>query len=209
MGFDPMTHRPRTDIFSSLPHLIALANLKDLIDQHSWEEQTARLQSEANQIATIQYLQYLLQPNHAPPSVSNHALLLSNNSTTSSTVTHTEETLINLLNINESTNVIPFLETPVVHESSPFTHMPDLESTPCNNVFNKTSLNKEEVILMADDHHQISNNFSFSPSLPADHPNSTGDACSTTSTSYGGAAQTSFWSDLLLEDPLFNEIIIS
>ncbi|CAM8979204.1 unnamed protein product [Rhodiola kirilowii] len=33
MGIDPMTHQPRTDhLYSSLPHLIALANLKALID---------------------------------------------------------------------------------------------------------------------------------------------------------------------------------
>ncbi|KAK8934552.1 Transcription factor MYB39 [Platanthera zijinensis] len=29
MGFDPMTHRPRTDFFAALPHLLALANLVD------------------------------------------------------------------------------------------------------------------------------------------------------------------------------------
>lgn len=29
MGFDPMTHRPRTDIFATLPHLLALASLFD------------------------------------------------------------------------------------------------------------------------------------------------------------------------------------
>ncbi|KAA8546809.1 hypothetical protein F0562_003267 [Nyssa sinensis] len=62
MGFDPMTHRPRTDIFSSLPHLIALANLKELMEHHSWEEQAVRLQTEAAQMARLQYLQYLLQP---------------------------------------------------------------------------------------------------------------------------------------------------
>uniref|UniRef100_A0A0E0GYB1 Uncharacterized protein n=1 Tax=Oryza nivara TaxID=4536 RepID=A0A0E0GYB1_ORYNI len=29
MGFDPMTHRPRTDFFTALPQLIALATLRD------------------------------------------------------------------------------------------------------------------------------------------------------------------------------------
>ncbi|XP_011097564.1 transcription factor MYB39-like [Sesamum indicum] len=65
MGFDPMTHRPRTDIFSTLPHLIALANL---IDNPSWpEEQAMRLQAaEALHIARLnQYLQTLLH--HQPP----------------------------------------------------------------------------------------------------------------------------------------------
>ncbi|KAH0727757.1 hypothetical protein KY290_003461 [Solanum tuberosum] len=54
MGYDPMTHRPRTDIFNSLQHLIALVNLKELIENHSWEEQAMRLH----------YLQNLLPQPH-------------------------------------------------------------------------------------------------------------------------------------------------
>ena len=64
MGYDPMTHQPRTDIFSSLPHLIALANLKELLDHHHqpWEQNaTARLQAE---VIRLQYPQRLLQPAH-------------------------------------------------------------------------------------------------------------------------------------------------
>lgn len=58
MGFDPMTHQPRTDdLFSSLPHLIALANLTDpLLDEHSM-----KLQAEALHLANFQCLQHLLQ----------------------------------------------------------------------------------------------------------------------------------------------------
>lgn len=63
MGFDPMTHRPRTDIFSSLSNLIALANLIDT-SQYSWEEQALRLQAE---MTKLQYIQSLLQP-PPPPS---------------------------------------------------------------------------------------------------------------------------------------------
>nr|AKS03957.1 transcription factor MYB44-like protein [Morus alba var. multicaulis] len=66
MGIDPMTHRPRTDIFSSLPHLIALANLKELMTMdHPWEELQAMRSLQADQalqMAKLQYLQYLLQP---------------------------------------------------------------------------------------------------------------------------------------------------
>ncbi|KAK8652821.1 hypothetical protein V6N13_126844 [Hibiscus sabdariffa] len=62
MGMDPMTHRPRTDMLSTLPYLVALANLKELImDQHPWEEQAFRLKAEALQMAKLQSLQYLLQ----------------------------------------------------------------------------------------------------------------------------------------------------
>ncbi|KAK3155320.1 hypothetical protein QOZ80_2BG0201720 [Eleusine coracana subsp. coracana] len=61
MGFDPMTHRPRTDFFAALPQLIALANLRQLVEQRPWDEHTARLQAEAVQAAKLQYLQNLLQ----------------------------------------------------------------------------------------------------------------------------------------------------
>ncbi|KAA8528279.1 hypothetical protein F0562_035634 [Nyssa sinensis] len=66
MGIDPMTHQPRTDhgLFSSLPHLIALASLqRGLMDHHHpLEENAINLQAEAvDQFAKLQYLQYLLQ----------------------------------------------------------------------------------------------------------------------------------------------------
>ncbi|KVH98554.1 Homeodomain-like protein [Cynara cardunculus var. scolymus] len=32
MGIDPITHQPKTDLFSCLPQLIALANLKELLE---------------------------------------------------------------------------------------------------------------------------------------------------------------------------------
>lgn len=55
MGFDPMTHRPRTDFFAALPQLLALASLHGLADP------SIRLQAEAAQAVKIQYLQGLLQ----------------------------------------------------------------------------------------------------------------------------------------------------
>lgn len=57
-----MTHRPRTDLFSSLPNLIALATLLDQ-HQHFEELNAVRLQAEAIQLAKLQYLQSLLQSN--------------------------------------------------------------------------------------------------------------------------------------------------
>ncbi|XP_062221972.1 transcription factor MYB93-like [Phragmites australis] len=61
MGFDPMTHRPRTDFFAALPQLIALANLRQLVEQRPWDDHAARLQAEAVQAAKLRYLQSLLQ----------------------------------------------------------------------------------------------------------------------------------------------------
>ncbi|XP_015932802.1 transcription factor MYB93-like [Arachis duranensis] len=62
MGFDPMTHQPRTDLFSTLPYLLALASITDFMDHHqSFDEHSLRLQLEAVQLAKIQQLNYLLQ----------------------------------------------------------------------------------------------------------------------------------------------------
>lgn len=49
MGIDPITHQPKTDLFSCLPQLIALANLKELL------EHTQLTQN-------LQYLNLLQQP---------------------------------------------------------------------------------------------------------------------------------------------------
>ncbi|XP_051192312.1 transcription factor MYB93-like [Lolium perenne] len=64
MGFDPMTHRPRADFFAALPQLIALANLRKLVEQRPWEDNTSshlQLQADAVQAAKLDYLQCLLQ----------------------------------------------------------------------------------------------------------------------------------------------------
>ncbi|KAF3793710.1 Transcription factor [Nymphaea thermarum] len=61
MGFDPMTHRPRTDLFNNLSQLLALANLRDMMVNQPWEDHAARLQAEAANMARLQYMQYLLQ----------------------------------------------------------------------------------------------------------------------------------------------------
>ncbi|XP_074582691.1 transcription factor MYB93-like [Curcuma longa] len=58
MGFDPMTHRPRTDFFAALPQLLALLQLRELIGH----------QADANQVAKLQYFQDLL---HSANSISN------------------------------------------------------------------------------------------------------------------------------------------
>lgn len=66
MGFDPMTHRPRADLFATLPHLIAMANLREAVSdyQYLWEQQQAQpadiMSEEALHLAGAQYLHYLL-----------------------------------------------------------------------------------------------------------------------------------------------------
>ncbi|KAF5458168.1 hypothetical protein F2P56_022223 [Juglans regia] len=216
MGFDPMTHRPRTDILSSLPHLIALANLKELIDHHSWEEQALRLQSaEAVQMARLQYLQCLLQP------------LPSNGSTTANSInSFTEMEIINHIKDNLGLGA-SHLDTPTPslgtstglqpgHDAIPFSHLPDLQ-IPCNDY--QTPLNKENSVQAPEFTALIQGESSLNspwlasssstpspsvvPPMTETSLNNLGDACSTSS--YGEAAP-SIWPDLLLEDLLFHEI---
>ncbi|KAL5221716.1 hypothetical protein ABZP36_026429 [Zizania latifolia] len=72
MGFDPMTHRPRTDFFAALPQLIALASLREQLaaaaaaadpsaSKAASQVQGGGADHVAIQAAKIQYLQCLLQ----------------------------------------------------------------------------------------------------------------------------------------------------
>ncbi|XP_052194959.1 transcription factor MYB93-like [Diospyros lotus] len=206
MGFDPMTHRPRTDIFSSLPHLIALANLKELMEHQSWEEQAARLQTEAAQLAGLQYLQCLLQ---AP--VSSMANFSNNMNPTA-----TDMETYNLLSSLSSIKDIPPMKTTQfgsqnpasleasalqrIDDSLPFSHMPDLQP-PCSF---QTPLNKSMV--QASDFPVLGQGQnSPQAALPMTEAsiNNTADACS--SSSYEGGP-TPFWPEDLLDVSLFHEI---
>ncbi|XP_072989785.1 transcription factor MYB93-like [Typha latifolia] len=62
MGIDPVTHRPRTDLFATLPQLVTLAGLKELTDHRQWDDYTSQLQA---QLVKLQCFQYLLNPSAA------------------------------------------------------------------------------------------------------------------------------------------------
>ncbi|KAK4411679.1 Transcription factor [Sesamum angolense] len=204
MGFDPMTHRPRTDIFSTLPHLIALANL---IDNPSWpEEQAMRLQAaEALHIARLnQYLQTLLHHQPPPPFP------------TTATTVPADISAFNLFSHLETPAAPPslaasFLQDPV----APFSHLPDLQA-PCSGINDQSSLSKcgggvgsdfcaVENSPGSSSPWLIRQNLSPSPPSAAAPvtENSITNAVDACSTSSYGAAQ--MWSDLL-DDPIFHEI---
>ncbi|XVF61617.1 hypothetical protein PTKIN_Ptkin08bG0145100 [Pterospermum kingtungense] len=214
MGIDPMTHRPRTDIFSSLPHLIALANLKELMDQQPWEEHALRVQAESVQMAKLQCLQYLLQ---TPASIS----FGSNNM-------HNTFTDMETSNNNISNSVSPIKDSSVLcdiaaaasvqgnfNDSIPFPRLPDLQ-LPCEYRTCKDTVQAQEHMTVLCQGENTSNSPWFtssatpSPSLVPSVTDQTlvnnlGEvSCSST---YGGVA-TSVWPDdhLLFEDPLFHEL---
>ncbi|XP_073147029.1 transcription factor MYB53-like [Henckelia pumila] len=205
MGFDPMTHRPRTDILSSLPSLIALANLKELIENPTWEEQAMRLQAEAVQMARLkQYLQQcLLEPSPIIPAFQNINIIPS----TSSTTVQDLETfnILSALSQLETVELPPSVAAGSFHDSIPFSHLPDLQGEPAALVQG----HDYEAVLSNDQSPASTWNIpvSLSPSPPPEAVvatetsfTNTGDACSTSS--YGGAH---IWSELL-DDPLFHDI---
>ncbi|XVE83131.1 hypothetical protein DITRI_Ditri16bG0062800 [Diplodiscus trichospermus] len=208
-------NKPRTDILSSLPHLIALANLKELMDQHPWEDQTLRRQAEAVQMAKLQCLQYLLQN---PPSISYG----SNN--------YMHNTFIDMEIINLSKSLPPIkdnsvLSSPQQHiaaaslqgfsDSFPSPLLPDLE-IPCEY---RTSTSKDTAQAEYKTLSQGENTGnspwlinasattspSVVPSVTESLINNLGDASYISS--YEGSSP-SVWPDdhLLLEDPLFHEL---
>ncbi|XWS33333.1 hypothetical protein CRYUN_Cryun22dG0072800 [Craigia yunnanensis] len=216
MGIDPMTHRPRIAIFSSLPHLIALANLKELMDQIPWEEQAVRLQAEAVQMAKLQCLQYLLQ---TPASISSGSNINKHN-------TFTDLETINLSNSLSSIKDNSVLSSPQpdmaaaslqgFNDSISFPHLPELQA-PCEyrTSTSKDTAQAQEYTALSQGENTCNSpwltNSSATPS-PSVIPSVTetlihnlGDAfCSS---SYEEAAP-SVWPDdnPLFEDPLFPEL---
>ncbi|XP_009774352.1 transcription factor MYB92-like [Nicotiana tabacum] len=120
MGYDPMTHRPRTDIFNSLQHLIALANLKELMEH--------------------QYLQNLLQPrnisfNTSIQDIEAYNLLNSISSLKDSQFLGTNNHLENHLISTPNSSL------QAIQDLIPFSHLPELQ-TSCSF---QNSLNKDKV----------------------------------------------------------------
>ncbi|ONI02288.1 hypothetical protein PRUPE_6G188300 [Prunus persica] len=224
MGFDPMTHRPRTDIFSSLPHLLALVNLKELLDHGghtSWDEQAVRLQAEAAQMARLQYLQCLLQPPPANNSFGAGSPSNLNDITDMETINLLSSLCSYQLDQNPPQYPGANFEPVQDHNSIPFSHLPDLQTyqTPSLNN-NKDMVNQAEdqfAVVLSQGQNSPNNPWNIpsssntTPSPTSMAPpvaetsisNTMGDACSTSS--FGGVAN-SAWSELLLEDSFFNEI---
>ncbi|KAI4345249.1 hypothetical protein L6164_012389 [Bauhinia variegata] len=215
MGYDPMTHQPRTDIFSSLPQLTALANLIELLDHRHqpWDQQNAaaRLQAEAFQLARLQCLGQLLNPLPAMEAsdmdtinLLNSLSLMKNNSIQNNPSLGVEASNAQIAN------------DPLI---IPFSHMPELKS-PC--AYQPLQSNKDTVQAQIESVALISQSESSpnspwvvtcsstpSPSPVAPPPVTEGlvtsmiDNCS--GSSYGEMGP-SIWPSLFLDDALFHEI---
>ena len=119
MGFDPMTHQPRTDLFASLPHLIALANLKhqyqNLLDHHK----------QYNSLDLQLLLQnLLLQYDHSTASTSTNHSYTTNIQTLNGNDVVPDQSIMSLVNsvlsMNESPTFSNITQVAVENPSSPF-----------------------------------------------------------------------------------------
>ncbi|KAL5982231.1 hypothetical protein ACLOJK_016302 [Asimina triloba] len=128
MGYDPITHRPRTDLLATLPQLIALASMKEMLDQnqqYQWEEQTVMMQ-EAVQLARYQYMQYLLEStammSGTPNTLSDIDAVNLMNSISPSNASQLE-------NAAQSSGGITTMQLPPLNENQtiPISHQPDLQ----------------------------------------------------------------------------------
>lgn len=225
MGYDPMTHQPRTDLVSTLPYLLALANMTNLMDHQSLDEQSLRLQAEAVQLAKLQYLQHLLNS-----TTSLSTMINSYDQSTNITNTEAFNLLTSISNVSE-------IETPVIncpqidnaasfsngiassqplHHPNMLSHISDPQvsfstSQSClnsekNQGTNFTMINEGHRIDVANDSSWIVP--SPAPSIPQNMTGTSansnpGDASSCTS-SYGGG--TSYWPELFLEDSIIHDL---
>ncbi|MQL88941.1 hypothetical protein Taro_021523 [Colocasia esculenta] len=213
MGFDPMTHRPRTDIFASLPHLIALANLKELIDHHPWDDHAVRLQVEAAHAAKLQYLQHLLHSaTTAGSPVDTAANSLINGNIIAADIM---EPTSHLVTTSAATfNPLPS-PLPAHHTSAHHPHLSEAQTsaslqqllgceTDGDACFMEFCKGGEGAL------HEAPPLLSPSSSLPSlmdvSSMANVGDACSTSSYGGGGGGAPSFWPDLLLDDPFMIDL---
>jgi len=203
MGYDPMTHQPRTDdVLTGLSHLIALANLKQLLDnQHQpWEQNLARLQQEAIQLATLQSLQqHLLHPQFT------EADLNSVNGMTNSTfmMNHDNDN-VNVSNDTSAMSYNGIGSVQLANDSTPFSHMPELKTPPSSSV----ELSDKDMVQLHQGENYPNSLWLFScssttPSSPSSHvvPPVTSEVSFTNVDD-----NCTVWPEILLEDPLFKMI---
>ncbi|XP_059460930.1 transcription factor MYB93 [Corylus avellana] len=202
MGFDPMTHQPRTDLFSSLPHLLALANLGDLMEHHPFDENAVRLQAEAVQLVKLQYLQYLLQSAaNITDRETNINLLNSSNPAIK------QKPVLNSLQAeNPATFSLGNDTTQPLHHPSLLSH---LSSDPQVPFGFQTSFNSQGDINPPEDSSWLSpfptTSSLLSTIIEETSISNLGDATSSTS-SYGGGAS-SGWPELFFDDHIMQEIL--
>lgn len=208
MGFDPMTHQPRTDLVSTLPYLLALANMTDLMDHHqssSWDAMSS-LQADAVHVAKLQCLHYLLQSSNINNSYDQNAISITNmeQQQQQQPLSNVKQ---NIIIDADSTHAASFSQ-PLPHQSMIPQHFLDppqvsFSSQSCLN--NEQGQNGTITNFATVDETSWINNVPCSAPISIVPP----DASSSTS-SYGGGvggpSATAYWSELFFEDTILHDL---
>ncbi|KAI3824365.1 hypothetical protein L1987_05823 [Smallanthus sonchifolius] len=190
MGIDPVTHRPCTNVFTNLNHLIALANLKELADHLS----LLSLDQQLSMLAKLQSEQAVHQIANAIDPLVNTLNMVGN---------HLFQPTPSLSLQTGITNHPPNINNLEIsnlddHMNMSFSHLPDLHTVenPSSDAWITNSCSSPAV------HVPVARPMTESTS---------NDACSTTTSSGGGGGEAPppphFWPDILLEDPLFHDLL--
>ncbi|KAG9144295.1 hypothetical protein Leryth_016944 [Lithospermum erythrorhizon] len=205
MGYDPMTHMPRTDLFSTLPTLIALANL---LQNKLFDDQTMRLQAEASQLAKLQYFQGLVQA-PIPTNSNSHNLgdLGAFHPLLNPIDQIKNQESVNNISTNENDNISQLLHnlistTTTTHPQVPFTFQTQLNNNNNNNnIYNEGNKNNSDS--------QVWQTSMMLPPLMETSMSNVpgGDSCCTSSNNgVEGIESSAYWKDLLFEDVFLDEI---
>ncbi|KAG1330749.1 putative Transcription factor MYB93 [Cocos nucifera] len=203
VGIDPITHRPRTDLFATLPQLMALASLGGLMDYRSLDDQL-RAEAVKLQLANLQCLQYLL---HSSAAIGNSpngnglggitgeidTINFSNQplATVASNPSHSPFTVVNArTQLHHLSEISCSLEQPLGNDTKEY----------CSTFMDFSQGESKGVATTP----VVSPHPSTLPPPLADASMGSGDACS--SSSHGGSVGTTpFWPELLFDEPLMSE----
>ncbi|KAF8115786.1 hypothetical protein N665_0025s0234 [Sinapis alba] len=218
MGVDPMTHRPRTDVFSSLSQLISLSsNLRGFVDLQQQfpvnQEQTIlKLQTE---MAKLQLFQYLLQPpsmyNNINPNNDFDTLSLlnsvasfkdtTNNSLDLSSYLQNFNTLPSLKSLNS--NIGPSSVFPQNLDDNPFKFFNQRENLLTSpSWLSDPSSSNQSLLPSLDPSSSLADDLIRSQYVVEDvNSNLTSSSCQES-----GASASAAWPDHLLDDSIFSDI---
>ncbi|CAF2135552.1 unnamed protein product [Brassica napus] len=218
MGIDPMTHLPRTDIFSSLSQLMSLSsNLRGFVDMQqqfpNGQDQTIlKLQTE---MAKLQLFQYLLQPPTMSNNISNpndfDILSLLNSIASFKEITSNNldlgsdlqdfNSLPSLKTLNS--NIGPSSVLPQIPEDNHFKFCNERENLPVSPIWLSDPTNSNQHMLPSLDPSSAVSDDMIRNQYVIEHVNSN----LTSSSQESGASASAAWPDHLLDDSIFSDMI--
>ncbi|CAN6805682.1 unnamed protein product [Brassica oleracea] len=212
MGIDPMTHRPRPDIFSSLSQLVSMSsNLRGFVDmqlqfQTDQEQTILKLQTE---MAKLKLLQNLLNPND----FDTLSLL---NTIASFKETYTTSNNLNLGSYLQDFSSIPSLETsnsnmvpssifPQDLEDSHFKFFTHTENLPVSPVWLSDPSSSNQSLLPSLDPSSAVSDDLIRNQYVIEDVNS--NLMTSSSGQESGASASTAWPDHLLDDSIFSNML--